>query len=60
MSCRIDETDHRRKPRLNLKDEEDRYECGYKVIEQHKKENYTSSWGPIGFKKANHPLAIMV
>ena len=58
-ACRIDGR-HNRKPRLNLKDEEDKYESGYKTIEQRKKKYYTSSWGPVGFKKATHPLAIMV
>ena len=43
-----------------MKDEEDRYGCGYRTIEQRKKESYSCSWGPVGFKKATHPLAIMV
>ena len=41
-------------------DEEHRYGCDYKMISQREGCYYTSSWGPVGFKKADHPFAIMV
>ena len=41
-------------------DEEQTYGCDYDAIVQGELQHYNTSWGPIGFKKANHPLAIMV
>ena len=55
---RVNKTHYHRKSNFN--DEEHRYGSDYEIINQHKQHGYASSWGPIGFKKTNHPLAIMV
>ena len=58
---RTNEIDFPKKKSKKQKDEEQKYGCNYEAIMRlGKKHNYTTSWGPIGFKKANHPLAIMV
>ena len=44
----------------NQTDNEQSYECDYEAITDRLTHNYSTSWEPIGFKKINHPLAIMV
>lgn len=56
--CRIDEIDFQKKKKP--KDGEQKYGCNYESIQGRSRKRYTTSWGPVGFKKSNHPLAIMV
>ena len=59
MTCElIKHAYHHRKSNFN--NEEHRYGSDYEMINQHKQHGYASSWGPAGFKKTNHALAIMV
>ena len=44
----------------NQNDKEQSYGCDYDAITERLTHNYATSWGPIGFKKINHPLATMV
>ena len=41
-------------------EERNMYGCDYNTLCVREKCNYTTSWGPVGFRKENHPLAIMV
>ena len=41
-------------------DEKNNYGISFLEISSRKQKEYTTDWGPIGFRKANHPLAIMV
>ena len=34
--------------------------CDYCDVVDRADHDYTTSWGPVGFKKENHPLALMV
>ena len=36
------------------------YGCDFYDVVDRAYHNYTTSWGPVGFKKEHHPLAIMV
>ena len=40
--------------------EKETYGTSYGDVWANSQRNFTTSWGPMGFKKANHPLAIMV
>ena len=44
----------------NQNDKEQSCGCEYDAITDRLTHNYSTSWGPRGFKKMNHPLAIMV
>ena len=59
--CRTNEVDLAKQKSKKQKDEEEAYGCNYQAIVTHRQQQYfTTSWGPVGFKKSNHPLAIMV
>ena len=54
-------SDNERRPSRRGKfDEKLTYGCGYMDVRQSKTENFTTTWGPIGFTKENHSLWIMV
>lgn len=40
--------------------EKETYGTSYGDVWANSKQNFSTSWGPVGFKKDNHPLAIMV
>lgn len=44
----------------NQTEEKQDFGWDYNAIVNREEQNYASSWGPVGFKKVNHPLAIMV
>ena len=50
----------RRPSRRGKFDEKLTYGCGYMDVRQSKTENFTTTWGPVGFTKENHSLWIMV
>lgn len=52
-----DETDSSSKKKAKDKP---KYGCSYEEIEGRPYHNYSTSWGPKGFTKSNHPFAIMV
>ena len=52
-----DEKQHKQKNKII---EKQTYGCGYMDVRQAKTENFTTTWGPVGFTKENHPLWIMV
>lgn len=35
-------------------------DCDYVDFKEKKCSSFITSWGPVGFKKDNHPLALMV
>lgn len=54
-------SDDERQPKRKKKfDEKKSYGCGYMEVRQAKREYFTTTWGPVGFSKENHPLQIMV
>ena len=54
-------SDDERRPKGRKKfDEKQSYGCGYMEVRQAKREYFTTTWGPVGFSKENHPLWIMV
>lgn len=57
---RTNQIDFPKKRKKEQKDEEQAYGCDHETVRQGRQRRYTTSWGPVGFKKANHPLAIMV
>ena len=60
FTSRNDETDFPKKKKKHPKDDEEKYGCNYEAVQLRDEHDYSTSWGPVGFKKANHPLAIMV
>ena len=53
-------SDDEKQPKRKKKfDEKQRYGCGYMEVRQAKREYFTTTWGPLGFSKENHPLQIM-
>ena len=49
-----------RKSFIEAGNETNEYECNYESVIKKPKHNYTTYWGPEGFKKKRHPLALMV
>ena len=53
-------SDDEKQPKRKKKfDEKQSYGCGYMKVRQAKREYFTTTWGPVGFSKENHPLQIM-
>lgn len=62
-TCRVDdsEVDYPKKQKPKEEDAEEKmYGTNYSTIEDRDEYYYSTTWGPVGFKKSNHPLAIMV
>ena len=36
------------------------HDCSYKALNGIKRDSFSTKWGPVGFSKNRHPLAIMV
>lgn len=57
----VSNSDDEKRPKRRKKfDEKQTYGCGYMDVRQAKSENFTTSWGPVGFSKDQHPLQLMV
>ena len=55
----LSDSDGEQQPKKKFS-EKQTYESDYMDVRKAKKENFSTTWGPVKFSKENHPLWIMV